>query len=104
MFTIPKKVTLRNVLDDYTYDGKDMGATFYGDNINLKLWAPTAYKVEALVYDSYGSANDSPSRVYPYDTRWNLMEYTVFQLVKLIMKTNTICIDYILKIEIQKKI
>ena len=64
MFTNYKKVTLRNVLDNYFYDGKDMGATFEGDNIGLKLWAPTAYKVEALVYDSYGTDRDNPSRVY----------------------------------------
>ena len=67
MFTIPKKVTLRNVLDNYKYDGNDMGATFKDDKINLKLWAPTAYKVEALVYDSYDLANDAPSRTYNMD-------------------------------------
>ena len=67
MFTQYKKVTLRNVLDNYCYDGNDMGATFKDDKINLKLWAPTAYKVEALVYDSYDLTNDNPSRKYDMD-------------------------------------
>ncbi|WP_244834996.1 type I pullulanase [Clostridium sp. BJN0001] len=67
MFLLPKKVTLRNVLNDYYYDGNDMGAVFGKNDIKLKLWAPTAYKVEVLTYDSNEASNDSPSNTYEMD-------------------------------------
>ncbi|MEN8908236.1 MAG: type I pullulanase [Clostridiales bacterium] len=61
-FFSPCKVTLRDVLDKFCYDGDDLGITFNKTKVILKVWAPTAYKVKLYVYkdynvkDGYGSS------------------------------------------------
>ncbi len=53
----PSRVNFRNVLDELAYyDGSDLGIT-YGTQIQTKLWAPTASKVEVLVYDTWNATN-----------------------------------------------
>ena len=39
-------------IDEYTYDGDDLGATILGDKTQFKLWAPTASKVTLNLYDA----------------------------------------------------
>ncbi|MFP4498071.1 MAG: type I pullulanase [Vulcanimicrobiota bacterium] len=50
---LPKKVTLRRVLDDFYYSGDDLGATYTKDKINIRIWSPTASKVELLTFYEY---------------------------------------------------
>ena len=42
------KVIVRDYLNDYYYGGNDLGVRFSEENISLRLWAPTAKKVEFL--------------------------------------------------------
>ncbi len=65
MFTMPTTVVMRNVLDSFYYDGNDMGATYTDSQINLRLWAPTAHKVEVLTYNSVEQAVEDPTATYP---------------------------------------
>ena len=52
----PCKVTMRSYLDKYYYS-KDLGVSFLSKDIVLRLWAPTAYKVEVALYDNYDDLN-----------------------------------------------
>lgn len=47
-----QKVFLREVLNNYYYEGDDMGAVYDNKTINLRVWAPTASFVEVMLYDS----------------------------------------------------
>ena len=58
------KVIARDYLNDFYYGGNDLGIRFSEDNINLRLWAPTAKRVEVLVYDNYKDLNEEPLRKY----------------------------------------
>lgn len=51
----PCVVTMRYYLDSFVYSRNDMGVVFKNDAIALRLWAPTAYKVEVVIY-----AKDNP--------------------------------------------
>lgn len=42
-------------LENYTYDGDDLGATIHGDSTTFKVWAPTASKV---VLNLFAAGND----------------------------------------------
>lgn len=48
----PCKVMMRDYLENFYYGGNDLGVTFKEKTIRLKLWAPTAKRVEVLVYNS----------------------------------------------------
>ncbi|MED7787619.1 type I pullulanase [Francisella sp. 19X1-34] len=48
---LPTKVLMRNYLDKFYYPKNDMGVVFNQDTISLRLWAPTAKKVEVLLYN-----------------------------------------------------
>lgn len=58
------QVLMRNYLDSFYYGGDDMGATFTDDFISLRVWAPTAYKVEAALYSNNTDKVNEPLRVY----------------------------------------
>ncbi|MBM6837557.1 hypothetical protein H9X77_04760, partial [Clostridium saudiense] len=53
----PCKVTMRSYLDKYYYS-KELGVLFLPEDIVLRLWAPTAYKVEVALYNNYDDSND----------------------------------------------
>lgn len=63
VFTTPINVTLRNVLNEY-YDERAMGATFLEDTIELRLFAPTAAKVEVVLYEDASMRVEMPNNVY----------------------------------------
>ncbi|MBS5967763.1 MAG: type I pullulanase [Clostridium perfringens] len=58
------KVIVRDYLNDYYYGGNDLGVRFSEENIILRLWAPTAKKVELLIYEDYKSLRENPLRKY----------------------------------------
>lgn len=58
------KVFMRNYLDNFSYSKNDLGVKFLKDKISLKLWAPTAYKVQVVVYRKCSQNEDDPSFVY----------------------------------------
>lgn len=58
------KVIVRDYLNDYYYGGNDLGVRFSEENISLRLWAPTAKKVELLIYEDYKSLSENPLRKY----------------------------------------
>ena len=58
------KVIVRDYLNDYYYGGNDLGVRFSEENISLRLWAPTAKKVELLIYEDYKSLRENPLRKY----------------------------------------
>lgn len=49
---LPCKVIMGDYLDSFYYPYNDMGVTFSDSNITLRLWAPTATKVELLLYNN----------------------------------------------------
>lgn len=61
MYT-PCKVTMRSYLDKYYYS-KEIGVSFLPDDIVLRLWAPTAYKVEVALYNEYSDLNYEYSNI-----------------------------------------
>ncbi|MCD2500828.1 type I pullulanase [Clostridium sp. NSJ-145] len=54
----PCKVTMRSYLDKYYYS-KEIGVSFLTEDIVLRLWAPTAYKVEIALYNNYDDLNQN---------------------------------------------
>jgi pullulanase len=52
-----KEVTLRNILDLYSYAGDDLGIRYGPECCVFKVWAPTAKAVSAAIYDGPGSYN-----------------------------------------------
>jgi pullulanase len=54
-----EKTLLRRVLDNYVYQGNDMGITYTPDKklINLRVWAPTASNVSVMTYNDYKTEN-----------------------------------------------
>lgn len=61
---LPVKVTMRNYLDTFYYKGNDMGVVFKEDEISLRLWAPTASKVEVLIYGNWDIERSEPDKIY----------------------------------------
>lgn len=68
---LPTRVILRDYLNRYYYSGNDMGVRFFSHNISFKLWAPTAIRVELLLYKNWDSANEEFSHKFnlEYDVR-----------------------------------
>ncbi|MDO4765126.1 MAG: type I pullulanase [Eubacteriales bacterium] len=60
-----KNIVKRHILDQYQYLGDDMGVTHTPQGINLKLWAPTAKKVEVLLYDTYTNVGFEEEKKQP---------------------------------------
>lgn len=56
----PRKVVMRNFLDEIYYNGNDLGCHFHNGKISLKLWAPTAKQVELLIYNDYQQDINAP--------------------------------------------
>lgn len=49
----PYKVLFRNFLDKFYYSKEDLGVIYLNNEISFKLWAPTSYKVELLLYKEW---------------------------------------------------
>lgn len=58
------KVTMRRFLDKYYYHGSDIGISYNKENIYLRLWAPTAYKVELCLYENWYDLNKHQKYLY----------------------------------------
>lgn len=63
----PCKVLMRDFLDNFYYEGDDMGAKFTRRHIKLRVWAPTAYKVETVIYNNYDDENPAREFQMEYD-------------------------------------
>ncbi|QLE78408.1 type I pullulanase [Francisella sp. Scap27] len=48
---LPTKVVMGNYLDKFYYPDNDMGVVFNDENVSIRLWAPTAIKVDLLLFD-----------------------------------------------------
>ena len=60
----PSRVRMRNALNTLYYPGEDMGATYTEDKIKTRLWAPTAAKVDLVIYD-YESFDNKNGKEIP---------------------------------------
>ena len=67
---MPTKVTMRNYLDNFYYNGNDMGISFSDNDISLKLWAPMAKRVELLLYKDTETNDNEPNAYYVLDYDW----------------------------------
>ena len=63
----PCRVTLRNHLDKFSYDGDDLGVVFSSEAIKLRLWAPTAKRVEVLIYSDWDVHNQDTEECLDLD-------------------------------------
>ncbi len=52
-----KQITLRYALDNFVYNGNDLGYTKAGSASTFKVWAPTAKKVSVALYPTAGTYN-----------------------------------------------
>lgn len=58
------KVFMRDYLNEFKYTKNDLGVQFSKNSISLKLWAPTAYKVQVILYRNCFQKEDNPSKIY----------------------------------------
>ena len=98
------------LLDElYTYDGNDLGVTVEGSNFQLKLWAPTAASVRALIYPAGNTSNAEPAQIFPmtldgnawsvsiprqFENYFYLYEVTVYQPSTDRMETSLVTDPY----------
>ena len=77
-------VTMRRMLDDFKYTGSEpLGMSYSETATTFRLWAPTAQKVEVLIYDTLeesdfeaiGQPGDSPTRIT--DAKWDDPDQTL---------------------------
>lgn len=64
---LPCKVTMRRYLDKFYYEGNDMGVSFTKEKIKLRVWAPTAEKVELCLYDKWYKLEEKNKYEMSYD-------------------------------------
>jgi pullulanase len=57
-----------NILDDYYYDGGDLGLSYRLDQSSFKVWAPTAAAVSVALYDDGGTSN-AAGKVTDHETQ-----------------------------------
>lgn len=63
-FTNGFRVFMREYLDKFNYTKNDLGVNFLENSISLKLWAPTAYKVQVAIYKNCFQKEEEPSFIY----------------------------------------
>lgn len=61
------KVTMRGYLDKFYYKENDMGVSFLEDRINIRVWAPTAEKIELCLYDKWYDTVEKSSYEMNYE-------------------------------------
>lgn len=79
---LPCKVTLRKFLDKFNYEGNDMGVTYSEENINFKLWAPSAIDVDLCIFENWYDKKEKISYKMNY-----IKEYGIFN-IKIDRKIN----------------
>ena len=52
-----RHVVMRNILNDFYYDGNDLGLTYGTKESGFKVWAPSAADVSVALYDDPGEYN-----------------------------------------------
>ena len=61
---MPIKVTMREYLNKFYYAEDDMGILFKDETISMRIWAPTAKKVELLLYTDCETDETAPCVFY----------------------------------------
>jgi pullulanase, type I len=61
------KVTMRGYLDKFYYKENDMGVSFLEDKINIRVWAPTAEKIELCLYNKWYDTIEKSSYEMNYE-------------------------------------
>lgn len=61
----PYKVLMRNFLDKFYYSKEDLGVVYLNNAISFKLWAPTSFKVELLLYKEWYINQEDEATKYP---------------------------------------
>ncbi|MBQ8731145.1 MAG: hypothetical protein IJY81_08210, partial [Lachnospiraceae bacterium] len=56
--TVPNLYDTEEFEEAYTYTGDDLGATYTPEMTTFKIWAPTAVRVNLMIYDHGSSAED----------------------------------------------
>ena len=88
-------VILRNFLNKFYYDKDDLGVTFDKNRIRIKIWAPTAYRIQICLYNYYNEHIDRPCEVHEmsfnsdsgvYDVELNKINKNKYYLFKLYFK------------------
>jgi len=62
-----RKVTMRGILNDFYYDGDDLGVRYSAEESGFKVWSPAAAAVSAALYDDAG-VYSAEGRVVNNDT------------------------------------
>ncbi|NUU98474.1 type I pullulanase [Marinitoga sp. 1138] len=52
---VGKNVIMRNILNDFYYDGNDLGVTYTHEKSVFKVWSPVSKSAELLLYKKYNS-------------------------------------------------
>lgn len=61
----PYKVLMRNFLDKFYYSKEDLGVVYLNNAISFKIWAPTSFKVELLLYKEWYVNQEDEAIKYP---------------------------------------
>lgn len=61
---LPCKVTMRRYLDKYYYNENDMGIIYDEKKIHLRIWAPTAFKINLCLYENWYDTNENTKISY----------------------------------------
>ncbi|MDR1538845.1 MAG: Ig-like domain-containing protein, partial [Clostridiales bacterium] len=59
-------VTMKGMLDSFTYDGDDLGVAYESGLTTFKVWAPTASEVSVVIYDGVADGDyDDKGKIKP---------------------------------------
>ncbi len=61
---LPAKVLMREFLNKYYYPGNDMGIKFIDEQISLRIWAPTANRVDIVIYNTWDAQAEDFTNYY----------------------------------------
>ncbi|MDV4152565.1 type I pullulanase [Clostridium sp. AL.422] len=64
---LPCKVVMRGYLDKFYYEKDDMGVSFSKNTIKLRVWAPTAVKIDLCIYDKWYEREEKSKYGMEYD-------------------------------------
>ncbi|KAF2956020.1 type I pullulanase [Marinitoga sp. 38H-ov] len=59
---VEKNVIMRGILDNFYYNGNDLGITYSKNNTIFKVWSPISKNAELLLYKDYNSI--IPDKIY----------------------------------------
>ena len=69
------KVSMRGYLDKFYYEKDDMGVSFLEDKISVRVWAPTAEKVELCIFDKWYDTVEKNKYSMNYDDKSGTFSY-----------------------------